>query len=162
LKERHGEAGWDEEVRRKEIEGALGSAVCYWREVVGEEREGVVDPEDGKDASEAVIEEDGGVLAAVEFSCGDGGDDDAADDEEDVYADIAVAEEVKMIGVEVSLFDAVDVGENDEECGESATDLDAEDSPGLLQELGHRAGSSHYCINEGPAEDLLWDEEGLQ
>jgi hypothetical protein len=100
--------------------------------MVCEEREGVVDPEDGEDAGEAVIEEDGGILRAAEFSCGDGGDDDAADDEEDIHADFAVAKEAKVLGGEVSLFDAVQVGEDDEESGESATDLDADDSPGLL------------------------------
>jgi hypothetical protein len=100
--------------------------------MVRKEREGVVDPEDGEDAGEAVIEEDGGILGAAEFSCGDGGDDDAADDEEDINADIAVGEEAKVLGGEVSLFDAVQVGQYDEESGESATDLDANDSPGLL------------------------------
>jgi len=158
LKKWHGEAGWDEEVRRQEIEGALGNVVCHWREMVGEEREGVVEPEDWKDAGEAVIEEDGGVVGAAEFSGGDGGDDDAADDEEDVHADISVAEEAQMMGGEVSLFYAVNVGEDDEECGESATDLDADDSAGrLLRELGQRAGScgttvstARMVLTEGP------------
>jgi len=71
-------------------------------------------------------------LGAAEFSCGDGGDDDAADDEEDVYAYISVGEEAKVLGGEVSLFDAVQVGEDDEESGESATDLDANDAIGLF------------------------------
>jgi len=71
-------------------------------------------------------------LGAAEFACGDGGDDDAADNEEHIYADIAVAEEAKVLGGEVTLFDAVQVGEDDEESGESATDLDANDAIGLF------------------------------
>jgi hypothetical protein len=132
LKERHGQASWDEEIGRQEIQGALASAACQWREMIRKERKGVVDPEDGEDAGEAVIQEDGGILGAPEFSCGDGGDDDAADDEEDIHADIAVAEEAKVLGGEVSYFDAVQVGQYDEESGESATDLDADDSAGLF------------------------------
>jgi hypothetical protein len=116
--------------------------------MVRKEREGVVDPEDGKDASKTVIEKDSGVVGAAEFSRGDGGDDDAADDEEDIYADIAVAEEAKVMGGVVSFFDAVDVGEDDEKCGESATDLDADDSAGrLLRELGHRVGSCGTTVS---------------
>jgi hypothetical protein len=49
-------------------------------------------------------------LGAAEFSNCDGGDDDAADDEENIDADIAIAEEAKVLGGEVSLFDAVKVG----------------------------------------------------
>jgi hypothetical protein len=116
------------------------SAACQWREMIRKEREGVVDPEDGEDAGEAMVEEDVGVAGRGEFSCCDGGDDDAADDEEDIHADIAVAEEAKVLGGEVSLFDSVQVGEDDEEGRDSATDLDADDSVGLwfrnlLQEL---------------------------
>jgi hypothetical protein len=148
LKERHRELSWDEEVGRKNTEGVLVGAACQWCETVRKEREGVVDPEDWEDAGEAVIEEDGGVVRAAEFSCGDGGDDDAADDEEDVYADISIAEETKVMRGEVSLFDAVDVSEDDEECGESATDLDADDSAGrLLRELGHRVGSCGTTVS---------------
>jgi hypothetical protein len=115
--------------------------------MIRKEREGVVDPEDGEDAGEAVIQEDGGILAAVEFSCGDGGDDDAADDEEDIHADIAVAEEAKVLGGEVSLFDAVKMGEDDEESRESATDLNAGDSSRLLRHLRQERLPWHYCIN---------------
>jgi len=108
--------------------------------MIRKEREGVVDPEDGEDAGEAVIQEDGGILGAAEFSCGDGGDDDAADDEEDIDADIAVAEEAKVLGGEVSLFDAVEVGEDDEESGESATNLDADDSADCFCDSCDNAG----------------------
>ena len=147
LKERHGQASWDKEIRRQETEGTLVSAACQWREMIRKEREGVVDPEDGEDPGEAVIQEDGGILGTAEFSCGDGGDDDAADDEEDVYADISVGEEAKVLGGEVSLFDAVQVGEDDEEGRESATDLNAGDSSRLLRHLRQERLPWHYCIN---------------
>jgi hypothetical protein len=95
-----------------------------------------------------MIEKDGGVAWAAKFSGSDGGDHDAADDEEEIDADVAIAEEAEMVGGEVSFFDAVDVGKDDEEGGESSADLDADDLPGLrLRKLGHCALLWHYCIN---------------
>ena len=102
-----------------------------WRDPVRKEGEGGEDPENGEDAGETVVEEGGRVARASEFSGGDGGDDDAADNKEDVDAKIAVAEEMEMTGGEMIFFDAVDVGEDDQESGESATDLNADDSAGL-------------------------------
>ena len=61
---------------------------------------------------------------------GDGGDDDAADDEEEIDAEGSVLEEGEVVGSGVFGFDAVEVGEDDEESCESATDLDADDSAG--------------------------------
>ena len=78
-----------------------------------------------------MIQEDGGVARAAESSGADRGDDDAADDEEDVDADIAISEQMEMIGGGVIFFDPVDVGEDDKESGESTTDLNADDSAGL-------------------------------
>ena len=63
--------------------------------MIRKEREGVVNPEDGKDAGEAVMQEDSGILGAAEFSCGDGGDDDSADDEEDIHAHIAAPDQLR-------------------------------------------------------------------
>jgi hypothetical protein len=63
------------------------------------------------------------------------------------------------MGGEVSLFDAVDVSEDNEESGESATDLDADDSAGrLLRELGHSAGSCGTTVST--ARTVLADASG--
>jgi hypothetical protein len=83
--------------------------------VAGDEGDGGVDPEDGKDAGEAMVEEDSGVDRSAEFSCCDRGNDDAADDEEEIDAEGALLEEAHVIGGAVVCFDAVKVGEYDEE-----------------------------------------------
>jgi hypothetical protein len=98
--------------------------------VAGDEGDGGVDPEDGEDAGEAMVEEDAGVAWTGKFSHCDGGDHDAADDEEEVDAESAMIEEAEVAGGAVSGFDAVEMGEDDEEGGESATDLNADDSAG--------------------------------
>jgi hypothetical protein len=135
LQEKHWLVGGDEEVGGEQVEGLSGAGIGRWVEVTGDEGEGGVDPEDGKDASEAVIEEDAGVVWACEFSGCDRGDDDAADDEEEIDAEGAVVEEAKVVGGAEFVFDAVKVREDDEEGGESATDLDADDSSGWI--FGH-------------------------
>ena len=94
-------------------------------EVAGDEGDGGVDPEDGEDAGEAMKEEDSGVAGMAEFSCSDGSDDHAADDEEEVDAEGAVFEEAQMICGEVFCFDAVKVGQDNKESCKSATDLNA-------------------------------------
>jgi hypothetical protein len=136
LQQNHREVGGDEEVGSDDVEAGDSPM----GEEVRQQSEGGVDPEDGKDAGEAMIEEDTGVGAATEFSCGNGGDDDAADDEEEIDAEIAVTEETEIVDGEVLRFNTVDMSENDDESGKSATDLDADDSPGLLlKDGGHYA-----------------------
>jgi hypothetical protein len=55
LKERHGQVSWNEEIGGQQTQGVLVSAAYQRREMIRKEREGVVDPEDGEDAGEAVI-----------------------------------------------------------------------------------------------------------
>jgi len=113
---------------------------CGRLKAIGDEREGGVDPEDGEDAGEAVVEEAEGFARLAEFAYGDGGDDDAADDEEEIDAERAVFEEERVVGIAEFGFDAVKMHTHDEESGESAADLNADDSRGVsLRWLGQRA-----------------------
>ena len=116
-----------------------------------------------EDAGEAVVEEVGGVVGTAEFSCGDGGDDDSADDEEEVDAEGAVLEEAEVVGGAVLCFDAVEVGQYDEEGGESATDLNADDSPGLCFQCRLQGTASVALLYQrvGPATDLTGEGENL-
>ena len=104
---------------------------CGGLEAIGDEGEGGVDPEDGEDAGEPVVEEACGLAWLAEPVDGDGGDNDAADDEEEVDADGAVFEEGCVVRVAEFGFDAVKVHGDDEERGESAADLDADDAAGV-------------------------------
>ena len=99
--------------------------------VAGDEGEGGVDPEDGEDAGEAMVEEDSGVAGRTEFSCCDRGDDDAADNEEEIDAEGAVLEEEKVVGGGVLCLDAVEMGEHDEQRRYAATDLNGDDTAWL-------------------------------
>jgi len=90
--------------------------------------EGGIDPEDGEDAGETVIEEDAGIAGIAEFTGSDGGDDDAADDEEEIDTESAVFEKEQVIGGAVLYLDAVKMREHDEKSREAATDLYADDS----------------------------------
>lgn len=83
-----------------------------------------------------MIEKGAGGGGLGEFAVGDGGDDDAADDEEEINAEGSVLEEGEVVGGGVFGFDAVEVGEDDEESCESATDLDADDSAGWGLQCG--------------------------
>jgi hypothetical protein len=78
-----------------------------------------------------MIEKDAGPTRVSELSGGDRCDDDAADDEEEIDAKVAVTKEAEMISGEVLRFNALYVSEDDEESGKSATDLDADNSPGM-------------------------------
>jgi hypothetical protein len=126
LQEEHGELGGDEQIGREEIDWVLwGGCRGQGIEAAGDKGDGGVDPEDGEDAGEAVIEEDCGVLGAAKFVGCDGGDDDAADDEEEIDAESAVLEGEHEVGGAIFSFDAVEVGENDQHGGETAADLNA-------------------------------------
>jgi hypothetical protein len=72
-----------------------------------------------------VIKEDAGIAGVVEFSGGDGSDDEAADDEEHVNAEGAVIEEAHQIGGGALDFGAVKMAEDDEDSRKAATDLNA-------------------------------------
>jgi len=78
-----------------------------------------------------VIEEDTGVAGPAEFPSGDRGDDDAADDEEEIDAEGSVLDEEQVIGGGVLCLDAMEMGQHDEQGRYAATDLNADDSPGL-------------------------------
>lgn len=123
--------GGKEEIGREDGDGVEEVCSSGRLEAVGDEGEGGVDPEDGEDASEAVVEKADGFARLAEFADGNGGDDDAADDEEEVDAERAVFEEERVIGVAEFGFDAVKVDGDDEERGESAADLDADDAAGV-------------------------------
>ncbi len=96
--------------------------------MTGDEGDGGVDPEDGKDTGEAMVEEDDGVADAAKLVCCDGGDDDAADYEEEIDTECAVLEGEHVIGGAVFSFDAVEVGQHDEHGSQATADLDAYDS----------------------------------
>jgi hypothetical protein len=124
LQEEHGEMGGDEQIGREEIDWVLRSGCGGQRvEAAGDEGDGGVDPEDGEDAGEAMVEEDERVEGAAKFAGGDGGDDDSADDKEEIDAESAVLEGEHEVGGAIFSFDSVEVGENDEHGGETATDL---------------------------------------
>jgi hypothetical protein len=168
LQEEHGEVGGDEQVGRHEIDWVLWSGCGGQRvEAAGDESDGGVDPEDGEDAGEAVVEKDEGVAGAAEFVGCDGGDDDAADDEEEIDAESAMLEGEHEVGGAIFSFDAVEVGENDEHGGQTATDLNAYDSPGFFFRcVGQGWLPSVYCTvrravrtffetgNDGKGEDV--------
>jgi hypothetical protein len=148
LQEEHWEVGGDEQVGSEEIDGVLWDG-CRGQgvEAAGDEGDGGIDPEDGEDAGEPVVEEDCGVAGAAKFVGGDGGDDDAADDEEEIDAEGAVLEGEHEVGGAIFSFDAVEVGENDEHGGQAAADLNAYDSPGFfLRCVGQGLLPSVYCI----------------
>lgn len=119
-----------------------------WKEMVGREGDCGEDPEDGVDAGDAVVEEDAGIAWAGEFSSGYGGDDEAADDEEEVDAKGSVIEGAHEVGGAVFELDAVEMAEDDEDGCEAAADLNA----GEVTGLGWRcrlqgADPLHHCIN---------------
>ncbi len=138
LQKNHLEVGGDKEVGGKEVMervdlgagGVLSGGEGI--EMAGDEGDGGVDPEDGEDAREAMVEEDACVGGLGESSGCDRGDDDAADDEEQIDTESAVLQERQAIGGKVFCFDAVEMSEHDKEGGESATDLNADDPFRLL------------------------------
>jgi len=83
-----------------------------------------------------MVEEGARAGGLAKFSVGDGGDDDTADDEEEIDAEGSMVEEGEVVGGGVFVFDAVEVSEDDEESCESATDLDADDSAGWGLQCG--------------------------
>ena len=167
LQEEHGEVGGDEQIGCHEIDWVFWGGCGGQRvEAAGDEGEGGVDPEDGGDAGEAVVEEDDGVVGAAEFVGGDGGDDDAADDEEEIDAERAMLEGEHEVGSAIFSFDAVEVSENDEHRGQTATDLNAFDSPRFfLRCVGQGWLPSVYCTVPArgvPKGALAWCQPTLQ
>jgi hypothetical protein len=127
------------------------------QEIVGREGDGGEDPEDGVDAGDTVVEEDDGVTWIGEFSGGYGGDDEAADDEEEVDAEGSVIEEAHEIGGAVFQLDAVKMAEDDEDGCEAAADLDAYDVARLGWPCGLQgADPLHHCINVSGGESWVY------
>jgi len=93
-----------------------------------------------------VIEEGSGVGGAVESACGDGGDDDAADDEEEIDAEDTVLEDVHEVSGAVFALGAAEVSEDDEESGQTATDLNADDASRLVGWCVCQTGLPFSCL----------------
>ena len=103
--------GGDEQVGGEKVIGVgVVSIASRMVEGVGDEENRGVDPEDGEDAGEAMVEEDAGVTGAAESSSSDRGDHDAADDKEEIDTEGAVLEEVHVVGGAVGGFNAMKVG----------------------------------------------------
>src|SRR5580698_2898146 len=105
LQKNHGQLGWNEQIGRQRVELLAEVRNGGQRIVIpGEQAEGGVDPEDGKDASQAVIEKRACAARIAKLSCGDRGDDDPTDDEEEIDAECSMLKEEHVIGAIVLIL----------------------------------------------------------